>query len=100
MDLQLDQFLFILRIVLVALIYLFLIQLILVVRSDLIEQARAQQSAGDGRVASVGASGAQGGGYLMVVNPGPMALRPGYPITMERVTTIGRGPTNTVVVDD
>lgn len=98
MDLQLDQFLFILRIVLVALIYLFLIQLIFVVRHDLGEQSRAQQAgAWAGRGGTVANKGV---GYLIVVNPGPMMLRPGHRIDMEPVTTIGRGPTNTIVLED
>ncbi len=94
MDLQLDQFLFILRIVLVALIYLFLIQLIFVVRRDLVRMA---SGAGTARV---GTTATRGLGVLIVVKPGPMPLRPGYRIEMEPVTTIGRGPTNTIVLED
>ncbi len=93
MDLQLDQLLFILRIVLVALIYLFLIQLIFVVRRDL---ARLS-SGGPGRG---GVTTKRALGHLVVVKPGPLALRPGHQIDLEPVTTIGRGPTNTVVLED
>jgi hypothetical protein len=94
MELQLDQFLFILRIVLVALIYLFLIQLIFVVRRDLVRMA---SGAGAARA---GTAPQKGLGYLIVVKPGPMALRPGHRIDLEPVTTIGRGPTNTIVLED
>jgi hypothetical protein len=93
MNLQLDQFLFILRIVLVALIYLFLIQLIIIVRRDLFRMA---SGGGAGRPTTA----AKGLGVLIVVNPGPMPLRPGHRIEMEPVTTIGRGPTNTIVLED
>jgi hypothetical protein len=92
-DLQLDQLLFILRIVLVALIYLFLIQLIFVVRRDLIRTA--VMAAGRGSTIAQ-----KGLGYLVVVRPGPMPVRPGQRIEMEPVTTIGRGPTNTIVIED
>ena len=84
MNLQLDQFLFILRIVLVALIYLFLIQLIFVVRRDLVRMA-----SGGGAVRA-GTTATKGLGVLIVVKPGPMPLRPGHRIEMEPVTTIGR----------
>src|SRR5215472_10336462 len=94
MDLQLDQFLFILRIVLVALIYLFLVQLIFVVRRDLVKMASGAGSARAGTTAYKGL------GFLVVVKPGPMPLRPGHRIDMEPVTTIGRGPTNTIVLED
>jgi|SRR5579859_1026415 len=94
MNLQLDQFLFILRIVLVALIYLFLIQLIFVVRRDLVRMSSGSGAARGGTTAHKGL------GYLVVVKPGPMPLRPGHRIDIEPVTTIGRGPTNTVVLED
>ncbi len=94
MDLQLDQFLFILRIVLVALIYLFLIQLIFVIRRDL------SKTAARGGTVRVGTTTRQAMGYLVVVKPGPMPLRPGHRIDLEPVTTIGRGPTNTIVLED
>jgi hypothetical protein len=94
MDLQLDQLLFILRIVLVALIYLFLIQLIFVVRRDL---ARLSSGAAPGRG---GVTARKAMGHLVVVKPGPLALRPGHQIELEPVTTMGRGPTNTVVLED
>ncbi|HEU5370347.1 MAG TPA: FHA domain-containing protein [Ktedonobacterales bacterium] len=94
MDLQLDQFLFILRIVLVALIYLFLIQLIFVVRRDLVRMVSGAATA------RVGTTAYKGLGYLVVVKPGPMPLRPGHHIELEPVTTIGRGPTNTIVLED
>ncbi len=93
MDLQLDQFLFILRIVLVALIYLFLIQLIFVVRRDL-----ARLSSGGGPRG--GTTVKKTIGHLIVVKPGPLALRPGHQLELEPVTTMGRGPTNTVVLED
>src|SRR5690348_5885377 len=94
MDLQLDQFLFILRIVLVALISMFLIQLIFVVRRDLVRMVSGAATA------RVGTTAYKGLGYLVVVKPGPMPLRPGHHIELEPVTTIGRGPTNTIVLED
>jgi len=92
MDLQLDQFLFILRIVLVALIYLFLIQLIFVVRRDL-----SKLSSGGGRG---GTATKRAIGHLVIVKPGPTPYKPGQQIELEQVTTMGRGPTNTIVLDD
>ena len=95
MDLPTAQLLFILRIVLVALIYLFLIQLIFVVRRDLIKVGSGAAAARGGATTRKGV-----GGYLVVVKPGPMPLRPGHRIDLEPVTTIGRGPTNTIVLED
>jgi hypothetical protein len=91
MNLQLDQFLFILRIVLVALIYLFLIQLIFIVRRDIVRMG-----------SGAGTTTRKGAGYLVVVKPGPMPLRPGHRLTLDPTmpTTIGRGPTNTIVLED
>lgn len=94
MNQQLDQFLFILRILLVALIYLFLIQLIFIVRRDIVRLGA--------ETARAGTTTRKGTGYLVVVKPGPMPLRPGHRLDLDPTapTTIGRGPTNTIVLED
>lgn len=90
MPLQIDSFLFILRILLVILLYLFLMQVVLAITRDL------RKSAGSG-----GSSArAKTLGHLVVVNSGPSNLMPGTRFALEPQTSIGRGPTNTIQISD
>jgi pSer/pThr/pTyr-binding forkhead associated (FHA) protein len=83
MDLQLDQLLFILRIVLVSLIYLFLILLIYWVVRDLAPPADPP-------------------GYLVVVDKDDQfqQYRRGQVFRLKPETTVGRGPTSTIILID
>jgi pSer/pThr/pTyr-binding forkhead associated (FHA) protein len=91
MPLQIDSFLFILRILLVILLYLFLMQVVLAITRDLRKSATGE----DG-----GAARAKTIGHLVVVNSGPSNLMPGTRFALEPQTTIGRGPTNTIQISD
>ena len=82
--------LFLLRIGFVAVLYLVILQ---VVRVSRLEMKRAA-------VAPVGATRAkQVVGYLVVIDSGSTPLIPGQRLPIEPLTTIGRSPTNTVVLD-
>ena len=91
MQLQLDSFLFILRLLFVVLLYLFLMQVVIAITRDL-------------RKASVdGDSGGRGAavlGHLIVVDSGPSSIVPGTRFDLEHQTSIGRGPTNTIQLTD
>jgi len=88
---DLDVFLLILRIALVVLLYLFLWQVIRAVRADV-------RRASNARPGAVGPAAPPGA--LIVVDPGPLPLTPGLRIPLEPKTTLGRSPTNTIVLED
>jgi len=82
--------LFLLRVGFVAVLYLVILQ---VVRVSRLEMKRAA-------VAPAGATRAkQVVGYLVVIDSGSTPLIPGQRIAIEPLTTIGRSPTNTIVLD-
>lgn len=82
--------LFLLRLGFVAVLYLVILQ---VVRVSRLEMKRAA-------VAPAGAARAQQVvGYLIVIDSGSTPLIPGQRIAIEPLTTIGRSPTNTIVLD-
>jgi hypothetical protein len=88
---DLDVFLLILRILLLILLYLFLWQVIRAVRADL---RRASSGAGvPSRHQPLSAS-------LVVIDPGPLPLAIGQRIPLQARTTLGRSPTNTIVLED
>ncbi|GHO45211.1 FHA domain-containing protein [Ktedonospora formicarum] len=89
MPLQIDSFLFILRILLVILLYLFLMQVVLAITRDL---RKSGGGSGAGRSKALG--------HLVVVNSGPSSLMPGTRFALEPQTSIGRGPTNTIQISD
>ena len=83
-------FLLILRVALVALLYLVILQVVGVARRDLRRAA----------VAPTGATRAkQVVGHLIVVDNGSTPLTPGSQLDIEPITTLGRAPTNTIVLD-
>lgn len=88
MPLQIDAFLLILRLLLIVLFYLFLMQVVIAIRRDL-----RQDRSGAGKVPATL-------GHLIVVNSGPSNIQPGTSYTLEPRTTIGRGPTNTIRIQD
>lgn len=91
MPLQLDSFLFILRILLVVLLYLFLMQVVIAVTRDLRKTAAVSDDA---------VQGARVKGHLVVVDSGPSSLAPGTRFDLEPQTNIGRGPTNVIQITD
>ena len=92
MPLQIDSFLFILRLLLVVLLYLFLMQVVIVITRDLRKTAAANA---DGVVKTQRVLG-----HLIVVDSGPSSILPGTRFDLETQTNIGRGPTNTIQIPD
>src|SRR5947209_13570446 len=92
MPLQLDVFLLILRLLLIVLLYLFLMQVVIAISRDL-RKATATSSDMENRAPRVV-------GHLVVVDTGPSAILPGTSFDLEPQTSIGRGPTNTILLSD
>jgi pSer/pThr/pTyr-binding forkhead associated (FHA) protein len=82
--------LLVLRIALVAILYLVILRVVAVARREmkLVERAPASVTRGKDIV-----------GHLVVIDSGSTALRPGARLDVEPITTIGRSPTNTIVLD-
>jgi len=85
------QFLLILRIALVAILYLVIMQIVLVARRDFRRVAVAPAAATTRARDVIG--------HLIVIDSGSTALRPGQEVDLEPITTIGRAPTNSIVLD-
>jgi hypothetical protein len=85
------QFLLILRIALVSILYLVIMQIVLVARRDF-RRAAVAPVAATTRARDVI-------GHLVVIDSGSTALRPGQEVDLEPITTIGRAPTNSIVLD-
>src|SRR6266581_5619031 len=92
MPLQIDSFLFILRLLLVVLLYLFLMQVVIAITRDL-RKAAANNAEGAVKAPRVL-------GHLVVVDSGPSSLLPGTRFDLETQTTIGRAPTSTIRLTD
>lgn len=87
----LDVFLLILRLLLIVLLYLFLMQVVIAITRDL--RKTAAVSADGARTQSVL-------GHLVVVDSGPSTVLPGTRFDLLPQTTIGRGPTCTIQLQD
>lgn len=92
MPLQIDSFLFILRLLFIILLYLFLMQVVIAITRDLRKAAATSDGAGS-RLPPVL-------GHLVVVDSGPSNLMPGTRFDLAPQTNIGRGPTNTIQLPD
>ncbi len=90
--LQIDSFLFILRLLFIVLLYLFLMQVVIAISRDLRKTATAST---DG-----GSKAAPVFGHLVVVDSGPSSIQPGTRFDLATQTNIGRGPTNTIQIPD
>jgi pSer/pThr/pTyr-binding forkhead associated (FHA) protein len=84
------QFLLILRVALVAILYLVILQVVAVARREL----RVAQKMPIATTRSKPVVG-----HLIVIDEGSTPLQPGARLDIEPVTTIGRSPTNTIVLD-
>jgi pSer/pThr/pTyr-binding forkhead associated (FHA) protein len=82
--------LFILRVALVAILYLVVLQVVGVSRREMRRAVRGQATSG---VPS------QVVGHLIVIDNGSTTLTPGARLNIEPITTIGRAPTNTIVLE-
>ena len=91
MPLQLDVFLLILRLLFIVLLYLFLMQVVIAITRDL--RKTAALSANLDKAPPVV-------GHLIVVDSGPSSLAPGTRFDLAPQTTIGRGPTCTILLSD
>lgn len=80
---------FLLRVALVALLYLVILRVVAIARRDLSEVAIERSMAARANNAI---------GALVVVDSGSTGLLPGSRLPIEPITTIGRGPTNTIVL--
>ncbi|MGE5333370.1 MAG: FHA domain-containing protein [Nitrososphaerota archaeon] len=82
--------LLILRIALVVILYLVILRVVGVARREmkLVERAPASVTRSRDVV-----------GHLVVIDEGSTALRPGARLDIEPITTLGRSPTNTIVLD-
>ena len=85
-----NQVLLGLRLGLVVILYLIILQVVGVSRRDLRRAARSQAAA---------VVPSQIVGHLIVVDSGSTSLTPGARLNIEPVTTLGRAPTNTIVLE-
>ncbi len=89
-SLPLDQFLLLLRLALVAILYLVILQIVAVARRDMRRIAKAPAGATRGQSVV---------GHLVVIDSGSTPLLPGAKLDLQPITTIGRSPTNTIVLE-
>jgi pSer/pThr/pTyr-binding forkhead associated (FHA) protein len=85
------QVLLALRLGLVAILYLVILQIVGVSRREMKRAARMPAAAARAGAAVVG--------HLIVIDSGGTSLTPGARLDVEPVTTIGRAPTNTIVIE-
>jgi hypothetical protein len=90
-SLPLDQFLLLIRLALVGLLYIVILQVVGVARRDMRRLAVAPPTAA--------AHGAAVVGHLVVIDSGSSPLLPGAKLEVLNQTTIGRAPTNGIVVE-
>src|SRR3954467_14038142 len=84
-----DIFIFGLRIAFIGIIYLFIFQVMRVLVRDLRQVTPAETPQARPRY-----------GKLVVVEPGKSRLNSGTVFTLQPVTSLGRKPSNTIVLDD
>jgi hypothetical protein len=84
-----DIFILGLRIAFIALLYLFIFQVMRVLVRDLRQAAPSEAPAARPKY-----------GKLVVVEPGRSRLNPGTVFTLQSVTSLGRKASNTIVLDD
>jgi pSer/pThr/pTyr-binding forkhead associated (FHA) protein len=89
---NLDVFLFILRLLFIVLLYLFLMQVVFAITRDLRKTATTSENTVNKAPPVVG--------HLIVVDSGPSNILPGTRFDLSPQTTIGRGPTNTIQLTD
>jgi hypothetical protein len=84
-----DIFILGLRIAFIVLLYLFIFQVMRVIVRDLRQIGPAEAAQPRSKY-----------GRLVVVEPGRSRLSPGTVFTLQAVTSLGRKPSNTIVLDD
>lgn len=86
------QLLLYLRIGLVAILYLVILQIVLVSRRDLRQAEKPMAASSTTRTRQVV-------GRLILIDSGSTPYKPGQQFDLEPITTIGRAPTNTIVLE-
>src|SRR4051812_3785931 len=89
MTLPFDIFILGLRIAFIGLIYLFIFQVMRVIVRDLRQVSPVETAQPKSKY-----------GKLVVVEPGRSRLQPGTIFSLQAVTSLGRKPSNTIVLDD
>jgi len=89
MALPFDIFILGLRIAFIGLIYFFIFQVMRVIVRDLRQVSPAEVAPTKSKY-----------GKLVIVEPGRSRLNPGTVFTLQAVTSLGRKPSNTIVLDD
>ena len=84
-----DTFILGLRIAFIALIYLFIFQVMRVITRDLRQAPAGEAPQTRSKY-----------GKLVIVEPGRSRLSPGTVFTLQAVTSMGRKPSNSIVLDD
>jgi hypothetical protein len=84
-----EEFLLVLRVASIAVLYLFILQVVLVARRDL--TVATVQAAGNASRKVIG--------HLVVVDSGSASLVPGSTIDIVSPTSLGRAPINTIVIE-
>lgn len=89
MALTFDEFLLVLRVTSILVLYLFILQVVLVARRDL--RLATEQASTSARRQIIG--------HLVVVDSGSAPLIPGSMLDIVSPTTVGRAPINNIVLD-
>ncbi|MBI4492937.1 MAG: FHA domain-containing protein [Chloroflexi bacterium] len=82
-----DVLVLLLRLSMVAVLYLFLVALVAMLRRDLVRQVEAPPEP-------------EGAGTLVVLDPGPTPLRRGQTLPLRPTTSLGRDEQNVIVLAD
>lgn len=90
MEATTEAVILILRLSMVGVLYLFLVALVSTLRRDITERVREAEEAAIPRPP----------GQLVVLDPGPTALRAGQSIPLRPITSLGRDPQNTIPLPD
>ncbi len=91
MSLTFEEFLLVLRVASIAVLYFFILQVVLVARKDLSDARKAQQQQIAKAKPVIG--------HLIVVDSGPIPFLPGESLNIVSPTALGRDPNNDVVLE-
>ena len=85
-ELTSESIIFLLRVLLLAVLYLFLLAIVRAIRHDVGQTAPVERTLAGGR--------------LVVLDPGATRLRPGDELQLQPVTRLGRSARSTIMLDD
>ena len=98
-ELTAEMTIFVLRLALLALLYLFLLLVVGSVRRDL-RRTTASMAQGSSAAPGSATAGAGSGARLVVLDPGQTGLEPGADLPLRPVTRLGRSSASTIVLND